>query len=182
VEDAERALMRRQLALDAEIRFLTAHSRLSFIGKDRNHDRYWFLDSFLGCAEPEQLTAAAQAELAAGRYSRHAHIKGSHVQVGTLLWATGALFVEESVPVKSEGNSSSNSSSMISMGGSEVEEGIATPSRWGYYIDVPQYELFKQWLDPRGVREAELLNTLNKMNESVEFSIRKRQEVSENVV
>ncbi|KAJ3415800.1 hypothetical protein HDV05_004073 [Chytridiales sp. JEL 0842] len=171
VEDAERTLMRRQMTLDADIRRMSARCRISHIGKDRNHDRYYFLDSLFGSAEPEKLASGAQIDADKGKYSRLAIVKGSLIQTGIKPWMSGCLLVEEVYKDPSSQSAVEGLEGVVETAGSAN----AQPSRWGYITDVGAYEQLKAWLDVRGVRESELLKAIKNLDAGIEWALRKRQ-------
>ncbi|KAJ3101913.1 hypothetical protein HDU97_000954 [Phlyctochytrium planicorne] len=150
VDDSERTLLRRQVLADLDLRMMSGVSRILPLGSDRFFNRYWWFDGPLGAIVPE---AEALEKLAK---------KGSVKATGPLECPSGFLFVEE-FDFRQEDRI-------------KFLEGKIPAGKWGYYSDPSQLQQLLSWLDPRGMREMELLSSLNHVSESILLGMRKRTE------
>ncbi|KAJ3116624.1 hypothetical protein HDU96_009179 [Phlyctochytrium bullatum] len=157
VDESERALLKRQITIEVELRMMVGVSRVTPLGCDRYFNRYWWFDGSVGTMTPE--IEALQ----------HLTKKGG-LKIGQLEWATGVLFVED-VGFRAE-----DRPKFLETQGSDVQ------GRWGYYSNPEQVEDLMRWLDPRGLREMELLSALSHVKEAALMSMKKRLEDHEKQV
>ncbi|KAI8853429.1 hypothetical protein BC829DRAFT_486978 [Chytridium lagenaria] len=151
VEESERALLRRQITTEVELRMMMGVSRIQPLGMDRFFNRYWWFDGAFGSLTPE---AEALEKIA----------KKAVKPIGPLEWASGVIFVED-VGFRPE-----SKSKFVDGNSTEIQ------GQWGYLSDPAQLEQLKRWLDTRGMREMELLSALNHISDAAVLGMRKRAE------
>ncbi|KAI9337603.1 hypothetical protein DFJ73DRAFT_848983 [Zopfochytrium polystomum] len=177
-DEAERALTLRRAALEAELLFCIGTSRVSCIGRDRHSRRYWWLDHNLGTSHvvPPAGDKALSSPGAGAVVSNKAAAKAAEDSADadrsaaqdvvryfeTLEWGTGLLLVEEVQMVPGE---------------EMLERGLAT--RWAAVDSPEKLETLLRWLDPRGIRESDLIQGIERIREPLEFGMRCRQQYLE---
>ncbi|KAJ3040749.1 hypothetical protein HDV00_010506 [Rhizophlyctis rosea] len=157
IEDTESTLLRREVAIDTQVTYLSARSRMLPLGTDRYHNQYWFFDEGLGALP--------------------AHVQALGVGVGGLLLGDG----------KGKGKGGKGGVGMEWFCGREgVVGGVGLGSgcvgewkwggRWGCYTEPEQFSNLLDWVDPRGIRERELREALDNISDIVINGMNKRNE------
>ena len=142
IETKERNFSRKESSIDVKLKAATGPLRVRCIGQDRFFNRYWYFDGSIG------IRTSLEANFFA---PRDKYRKNS-------LYASGCLFVED-FGLHSSVNWQDPSLDNIKTGN--------VSGKWGYYSEPNQLTQLKDWLDVRGVRERNLINNLEKIEDLI---------------
>jgi len=157
LEDREKNIERRQQAIDIRWKGWSAMIRMKLLGRDRYYNKYWWYDgSWLGSNNSS--------------YDR-SNNKGFGANSSNVIpsWGTGKLFVENV-------NFDKNKKDDIEL---EDEKYSGVDSKWSYYSTPAELDVLLEWLNPKGVRESQLLKNLMKiLNDMVSIMIKREQDLT----
>ncbi|KAI5122593.1 hypothetical protein M0805_004808 [Coniferiporia weirii] len=142
-------LERRLEGIEREFRKLLGVVRLKPVGKDRFYNRIWWFD---GCGTSSLVGS------------------GGAVQYGT-----GRLFIQGPSEFDREILDRREEDNVVARRAEEEgEEGLLGTGEWAVYSEVEEMDEFMAWLNPKGVREFALKNTLTKWWDLLAPGVRKR--------
>jgi hypothetical protein len=156
LEDRERNLERKQQAIDVRWKGWSAMIRLKMLGRDRYYNRYWWYDSsWLGSNNSSSDRSSTKGFGA----------NSSHV-IPT--WGTGKLFVEN-VHFEKKKNVTEL----------EDDKFINPDAEWSYYSTPAELDVLLEWLNPKGIRESQLLKNIMKvLNDMASMMVKREQDLS----
>lgn len=141
---------RRLEVIEREFRKLLGTVRVKPMGRDRFYNRIWWFD---GCGSQSLMGSGGVAQYGTGRL----FIQGP------------SEFDQEILDRRDEDDV------MARREEEEGENGVLGVGEWAVYTEEEQMNEFLAWLNPKGVREFALKNTLSKWWEGISSGVRKRE-------
>jgi len=159
LEDRQRNLERKQQVIDARWKGWSAMIRLKMLGRDRYYNRYWWYDSsWLGSNNSST--------------DRTTTTKGFGANSSNVIptWGTGKLFVEN---VHFDKKKKKNDTEL------EDDKFVSSDTEWSYYSTPAELDVLLEWLNPKGIRESQLLKNIMKvLNDMAGIMVKREQDLT----
>ncbi|ORX50763.1 hypothetical protein BCR36DRAFT_352137 [Piromyces finnis] len=157
IEERERNLERKQQVIDSRWKGWSAMIRLKMLGRDRYYNRYWWYDgSWLGSNNN-----------AVDRTNNKGFGANSTNVIPS--WGTGKLFVENV-------HFNPKKKNVTEL---EDDKYIGVDTEWSYYSTPSELDVLLEWLNPKGIRESQLLKNIMKvLNDIASIMIKREQDLT----